>query len=358
VSVTEGTLRLVRKLRSDVDKLADNLVRLLTRAWVGAWSGIKGLFVAAIDAVIGLAQSGEGRWPARGTIFRARAVQKAVNSAEKALDRLTGVVRREAGDAAATAIRAAVEAQAEIVASQLPSGKITAGIVWDRLDVNAVHWMINRTREQIHARTWPLSRDAVEAMRTELVRGVVRGTNPRDVAAEMLKRVEGAFNGGLARATNIARTEMVDSSRAAAQAAQDANADTLRGWRWSCTLSPRTCPSCLAMNGTVHPLSEPGPQDHQSGRCARVPLTKTWRDLGIDLDEPPDDFPDARAWFNNLPDTDRVTIMGPRRLEMLDQGEIAWEDLPVRRDNPEWRPAWYVRPVRDLETVAKRRATI
>src|SRR5690606_29603745 len=153
----------------------------------------------------------------------------------------------------------------------------------------------------VHVRAWRLEDAAIEAMKRELVRGVVTGDNPRTAAAAMVKRVEGQFNGGLSRALGLARTEIIDAHRHAAQVAQEAHADVLNGWRWHCDLSVRTCPACLAMHGTMHPLSEPGPHDHVNGRCARVPVTKSWAELGFDIEEPADAFLDAREWFDGLP---------------------------------------------------------
>jgi hypothetical protein len=101
-----------------------------------------------------------------------------------------------------------------------------------------------------------------------------------------MKGAEGGFNGGLSRALTIARTETISAHREAAAVSHQENADTLAGWRWLCALSDRSCPACLAKNGELHPVSEPGPQGHANCRCSRVPVTKSWRDLGIDLDEP------------------------------------------------------------------------
>src|SRR5690606_17046295 len=103
-----------------------------------------------------------------------------------------------------------------------------------------------------------------------------------------------------------------------------ANSDVLAGWVWQASLDRRCCPSCWAMHGRVFAADEPGPWDHPQGRCARIPKTRTWRELGIDLDEPDDDLPDAQARFWALPHTARLAIMGPTRLELLRTGRIDW----------------------------------
>jgi hypothetical protein len=50
-----------------------------------------------------------------------------------------------------------------------------------------------------------------------------------------------------------------------------------------------------------------------------------------------------------------VQIMGRRRLDLLRSGDIEWEDLPELRTTPEWRDSYGVRPVKDLERIAKQR---
>jgi hypothetical protein len=219
--------------------------------------------------------------------------------------------------------------------------------------------IVRRTAEQINARHWPLADEATERMKRELVRGVVVGDNPRDAAARMVRNLEGEFNGGLARALNLARTEIIAAHREAAQIGQERHEDVLDGWVWMCELNAsrgRTCPACLALHGTVHPLSEPGPKGHQQCRCSRAPKTKSWADLGFDdIDEPDDLVPDGRALFDSLPEAEQVEIMGRRRLALLRSGDITWEDLPELRTTSGWRDSWGTRSIRDLERIARQR---
>lgn len=116
------------------------------------------------------------------------------------------------------------------------------------------------------------------------------------------------------------------------------------------------CPSCWSMHGTVHPADQPGPWDHPQGRCARVPKTRTWRELGFDIDEPDDTIVNARARFFSLPDVDQRTIMGPGRLALLKSGRVDWSDIPMLRPSTGWRPSYAPRTVGDLERVARVRA--
>ncbi|MFC6080931.1 phage minor head protein [Sphaerisporangium aureirubrum] len=344
MAITERTLALVREMRANLDRIVDDQTRATTKAWVRAWDELISAFNAAADELITSAVGGQ--WPSRRQIARAGRTQRALDLAARSLAELALKASSDVAQAAWQAVWLAVEATLPILRSQMPtSPRAQAGIRWDRLDEAAVEAIVKRTTQQITARHRPLAADATEAMRRELIRGVVVGDNPRDAARRMVKRCEGAFNGGLARATNIARTEMLDAHRAGAQAAQDANASTLAGWVWTAELTARTCASCWAQHGRVHPLEEPGPLDHQSGRCARTPKTKTWRELGIDLDEPEDVIPDARAAFATLSRAEQLAILGPARLGMLEDGEISWEQLTTRRSTDGWRDSYHVTPL-------------
>ena len=72
-------------------------------------------------------------------------------------------------------------------------------------------------------------RAAKEAMEELLVRGVALGENRREPARHPLRRLEGDFNGGLACALNIARTEIFDAHRDVAAASLAAHSEAT-GW--------------------------------------------------------------------------------------------------------------------------------
>lgn len=105
-------------------------------------------------------------------------------------------------------------------------------------------------------------------------------------AAKMIRDegIEGSVPGleGLARtfclsASNYARDRII----------KDKFADVVQGWRRSVVLDGRTCVVCGSMDGKQYGLNDPKPSlpSHWRCRCLYLPMTVTWRSLGIDIDE-------------------------------------------------------------------------
>jgi SPP1 gp7 family putative phage head morphogenesis protein len=251
-----------------------------------------------------------------------------------------------------TLVSTATSHELDVIAAQLPDGFGSDTLT--SAGGRAIDAITTRATEQVTSLTKPLAADAYQVMLAEIQRGVALGTNPNTAATRMLQRTRGGFDGGLSRATRIARTEMLDAYRNAAHTADEANTDVLAGWRWQASLTARTCPACLAMHGRLFPTSQPGPQGHVNCRCSRLPVTKSWAELGfVGLGEPVDQMPDAEDWFDRLPPVEQAAIMGPTRLRLLRSGEIGWEDLAVKVPNSGWRPSWQPRNLSQL----RRRAT-
>jgi hypothetical protein len=164
--------------------------------------------------------------------------------------------------------------------------------------------------------------DTASAAGEALIQGVATGINPRKTA----KKVQEALGTSLTRALVISRTETVRSFRYGQTVTFQENADVLAGWRWSCTLSLRTCGSCLAMNGTFHSIEETL-HDHPNGRCVMIPRPKG-------LPEP--ELPDSKAWFDALSEADQRTILSTRTLEAYRSGKIPWGGWVEQKVNPKW----------------------
>lgn len=386
MAITRGTLQIARRLRRDIGVEVDDAVRTLTGEWVNAWDGLASAWQAAADELVTTAVRLE-RWPWPVEIMRLGDVDRAMRGSITALDKLAERTDTVAAEGADRVIQLDAEREARIVASQVPAAE-EPGLartladrlgrqqvealreawalreqdartdvqltVLSRIRTDAINVIAQRASQQIHADTIPLSPQAVDAMRRKLIRGIDVGANPREAAARMVAAVEGQFNGGLARAMNIARTEMLDAYRTTSQQIHAANADVVPGWQWLAEFDTRVCPSCLSLHGTQYPASEPGPQDHQQGRCARLPVLASWAELGITAPEPPSAMPNAEEWFAGLSRAKQLQIMGPARLQLLDDGAIGWGDLATLRQSSRWRPSYVPTPVRDLRRRADR----
>lgn len=337
--ITPASVRLAKKLRAELLTITNKRERELVAAWARAWDEVAGdLELAITQLVIDAGQ---------GTVTRAQALRSARlrNALAHIADQLALLTDRAgvqlAGDLAQV-VRDAAQAQQAIIAAQLPPAERASLAGWDRVDARQLNAIVQRTTEQITSQLWPVSSETDAIIRRELIRGVAAGSNPRQTAQRMLKRAEGGFNGGLARALTIARTETLDAHRAAAAVGQRANADVLAGWIWLTSLAGKVCSACLGMAGTVHPLTESGPNGHQRCRCSRMPKTKSWKELGIDLPEQPDQVPNAENWFNKQPVKRQKEILGPARYKAWKAGKYPMSQWAVKKQNPGWRPS-YVR---------------
>lgn len=342
MAVTDETLRLAREGRLAVSRTVDEETRRMARAWARAWDEISPAWDAALqDSAQTLAD--EGRL-SRAQVDRNRRTARALAATEEQIDtlsRASGVqVQGDLDDIVSQTERA----QRRTLASQLPGDTAQLAATFDRADPDALESIVRRSTEQIESRHRQLSAAAQEAMRRELTRGVALGDNPREAARGMLRRVQGAFDGGLFRATVIARTEMLDAYRRASMVTEQANSDVVGGWRWMTQLDAATCPACVAMHGQQFPPQQFGPEGHPQCRCARVPVTRSWRELGFDVDEPPDVFPDADEWIASNPDQAREAL-GPGRLDALQDGSMSRGDMAQRRENEEWRASYQVAPL-------------
>lgn len=346
MALNEKAMALLTQRRQVLNAQLADLELDLVRAWVQAWDVLVYDLEAAMADLLLQAQNGRVTGLVVGRNVR---LQQALDRAAATLDELTTTAEGVATAATRQAVLAAAQTQLEIIRAQLPADHASYLVpAWTRVDTAALDAIIARTGQTIHQRLIPLSDEAVAAMKRSLVQGMVLGENPRRVAAAMVRRAEQGFNGGLTRAMVIARTEMLDANRAANKAAEQTSQQVLKGWMWIATLDSKTCPSCISQHGSEHPTDEDGPIDHHQGRCDRAPVTKSWKELGFDIEEPPSLVPDAEAWFNGLTPGTQRDIMGPARLQLLQDGKITFADLSTRRSTPGWRDAMHVTPVKDL----------
>lgn len=346
MAITAKTRRLANELRAELVRVTDGHQRAMLDAWVRAWDEVAPDLRDTLEQIIREAKGGA---VSHGALLRNARLRRSLAHIADRLDRLT----RDAGVQVTGDLRglidAAGEAQAAIIASQLPGvGQDLVDLdAWSRVDTRQIDAIVRRTTEQITAAHYPISERAYAAVQRELTRGIASGANPRVTARRMVARAEGPFNGGLGRALTIARTETLDAYREASRLSQVEHADVLDGWQWQASLGKRTCPACLSMSGQVFPLSTPGPEGHQNCRCARLPVVKSWRDLGFDVDEPESVLPSSSDYFEGLTAAEQRDILGDTGYDAWKRGDWPMSQWAVKRETPGWRDSYVVaRPPR------------
>lgn len=328
MTISREVIAVELAMQTILDSILDHHVSTLTAAWAGAWAEVRddleGILVELAD---------EGDVPGWRIASSTRA-QQGLAAAGRALEDLAELTGTTISDDAARVLGLGADGEIAMIGQQLPPGY--QGPV--RVDDAQISAMLGRTTEQITAVSWPISVETDAAIRQELARGMIVGDNPRDAARRMLAQTEGRFTGGLSRALNISRTEMLDAMRTAQHATDQANGGILAGWTWGAHLDARTCIACISMHGSVHPIEEEGPYDHHSGRCARIPRTRSWAELGFSgIEEPDTGLLDSEAWFAEQDETTQRRILGRSAYDAWQRGEFPMDDWTAVRRNDQWR---------------------
>ncbi|RYG35208.1 hypothetical protein EON81_13455 [bacterium] len=117
---------------------------------------------------------------------------------------------------------------------------------------------------------------------------------------------------------------------------------------WLSSLDLRTCAMCWAMHGTVHPLSERF-AGHIQDRCTSVPLLEgeSPEDVGIS--------PGA-VEFAKRSAKDQRFILGSGKNALYQDGKIAFSDVVVENEDPNWGLERNERTLGSLEAMVDRRA--
>lgn len=354
-----------RVLRVKVGRQVDRVVADLVQAYARAWQQTRDELLRAITEAEAQAAS-LGQRPEAG--MRTQRLQAA-------LDALT-VQLRQLNAYAGVTVSGVVPATVTAPGLVFVSLARLSGLAPEALAATTLQAIVQRTTSAIASDYRKLTPAAEEALRQSLVQGITQGKGPRDVARTMidtaraeaaarygltveqvndLRRagvaedvvgaVRGAFAGGEARALTLARTELIDASRFATTTSYVASG-MVTGWRWVSALDSRTCPACWGMHNSVHGVTE-HQLGHQNCRCTQVPILAGEDDAASDMGDPDAMLRRMLRDGTAAQRRDLVVSFGQQRLDYLAAGgKVA--DLAARRENPGWRPAYVVRPLREL----------
>ncbi|MEN6491729.1 MAG: phage minor head protein [Rectinema sp.] len=152
------------------------------------------------------------------------------------------------------------------------------------------------------------------------------------------KYVPGTYDGGVmttdTRQTEMfARTAVMHVGNRARETYYKANEDIIKGYMWVGVLDTRACLECIVLDGKVFGVNEPRPAQplHIDCRCVTLPVLKTYRELGVDIDELPAGVrasmdgavPQYTTWRDVLEKADDKrlnAILGPTRAALYKGG--------------------------------------
>lgn len=183
----------------------------------------------------------------------------------------------------------------------------------------------------------------VEGQTTAEIIQKVRGTRA-------LKYADGLLNKPRHELAAVVQTALSHTAQTARAVMTDANADLIKATRWVSTLDTRTSPQCRIRDGLTYtpdthkPIGHSVPWGdgpgrlHFNCRSVSVPVLKSWRELGIPID---DMAPGTRAsmdgqvpadltyaeWFGKQSTARQEDILGPARYALMQKGKVSLDSF-------------------------------
>ena len=129
-----------------------------------------------------------------------------------------------------------------------------------------------------------------DSAQTRLAQDIRRGVAEGQTTAQIVRNIKtgGYVDVTRAQTEAVARTAVAHVSNSAREMVYQENADVIKGVQWVATLDSRTCLQCAPLDGKVYKLDKgPRPPLHTSCRCTVTPVTKSFKELGIDIGDIP-----------------------------------------------------------------------
>lgn len=143
-----------------------------------------------------------------------------------------------------------------------------------------------------------LDQDSYTRVRDAVRMGIVEGESydqitKRVIGTKALNYTDGITHLNMQQAQALISTAVAHTANESRQILYEQNDDIIESVQWISTLDSRTTPICQSRDGKIYPSnSGPRPPAHMRCRSSTVPVLKSWKQLGISLDEAP---PGTRA---------------------------------------------------------------
>ena len=198
-------------------------------------------------------------------------------------------------------------------------------------------------------------KDIAKRTKQAIAKEVSIGLAEGETVEQMIRRVRGTqargFTDGVFQTTRreaqaLVRTSVAHTSAQAREITYDENAELITGVTWVSTLDHRTCPVCAGLDAeTFQPKEGPRPPAHPNCRCTTVPQLKSWKALGIPLNEAPvgtrasmsgqvagsTDFP---GWLRGQGADVQNEVLGKGRAQLWRAGKVDIDAFRDERNRP------------------------
>ncbi|MCP5041089.1 MAG: hypothetical protein GY944_08655 [bacterium] len=145
--------------------------------------------------------------------------------------------------------------------------------------------------------------------------------------------------------TALVRTVTNAVSSAARAKTYEENEDLLNGWQFVATLDGRTTMICAQNDGTTHKVGEgPMPPLHTGCRSTSAPVLKSFRDLGIPIDDIPDGGPSMDGkpagkinygdWLAQQPPDVQDDFLGVAKGKLYRRGHLTFDKFADNNGRP------------------------
>jgi hypothetical protein len=284
------------------------------------------------------------------------------------LEELLGSVRRLNAQAYAAAGRELTEQlrdlvevegqfQFELFQAEVPP-QVIAAVGVNAVSTNQVFAAVtSRPFQGKLLKEWATS---IEESRIVRIRDAIRiGYVEQQTIDQIVRRIRGTKARGYAdglleidrrNAQAVVRTAVSHTAATAREKFYEANEDLIKAEKWDSTLDSRTTPICQIRDGKLYKpvthapighkvpwLGGPG-RAHFGCRSASVPVTKSWRELGLDIDELPTSTRASMdgqvpadttysAWIQRQSAKRQDDILGPNRGALLRKGGLKFDEL-------------------------------
>ena len=137
----------------------------------------------------------------------------------------------------------------------------------------------------------------------------------------------------------LVRTSITHITARARDSLFQANADVVKGWLFVATLDNRTSKICISLDGTKYDVGKgPMPPRHPNCRSTSSPILKSWKELGLDLNEIPaskrpfvtekltgtvPDNVNYQNWLRRQPEGFVEDVLGKTKAKLFTDGKMS-----------------------------------